>query len=193
DGAGESWRQGLVNPMLACWASAMPVAVVHLLSQRLWPRSLTLHRARLTVPAPVRPNRSWGVELPDAWLEPEPQAVPRPGEVAIPIRELEARWLGWWASLIPGSRARPADATVLLAGDTPAHTGTSAAAGEPSAHERVHHFHATASPLAFRLATLLAAVPVNLQVAQHVQAEMVPESGPDHLAEVLTSGLLRPA
>jgi hypothetical protein len=41
DGVGEPWRQGLVNPMLMCWGSAMPVAVVHLLSQRLWARSLT--------------------------------------------------------------------------------------------------------------------------------------------------------
>jgi tetratricopeptide (TPR) repeat protein len=194
DGASESWRQGLVNPMLACWASAMPVAVVHLLSQRLWTRSLTLHRARLTVPAPVRPNRDWGVELSDAWLEPELQAALRPGDAAIPVFELDARWLGHWARLITGSHGpRPVDATVLLAGDTPTQNSTPAAAGEPSAHERVHHFHAIASPPAFRLATLLAALPVDLRVARHVQAELVPESGPDHLAEVLTSGLLRPS
>jgi tetratricopeptide (TPR) repeat protein len=145
------------------------------------------------VPVPLWPNRSWGLDLSDAWLEPERQAALPPGVVAIPVLELDARWLGWWARLITGSTGRPVDATVLLAGDIPIHTSTRAAAGEPSARERVHHFHAIASPMAFRLATLLAAVPVNLQVARHVQAELVPESGPDHLAEVLTSGLLRPS
>jgi len=36
-------------------------------------------------------------------------------------------------------------------------------------------------------------VPVDLDVARTVQAELVPESGPAHLAEVLDSGLLRPS
>src|SRR5262249_35080449 len=53
-------------------------------------------------------------------------------------------------------------------------------------------FLSVASPKASKLATLLSAVPVSLPVAQLVQAELVPDSGPDHLAEVLTSGLLRP-
>lgn len=193
DGVGDCWRQGLVNPMLACWGSAMPVAVVHLLSQRLWTRSLPLHRARLTVPSPLRPNRGWGLELSDAWLEPQPRAALPPSVVAIPVLELDARWLSWWARLITGGHDRPADAMVLLAGDTPTRPSTRSAGGEPSARERVHHFHTIASPPAFRLVTLLAAVPVSLQVAQHVQAELVPESGPDHLAEVLTSGLLQPS
>jgi hypothetical protein len=90
-------------------------------------------------------------------------------------------------------QSRPAGhATVLLSGETPMQSAPPAA-GEPSPRERVHHFYAIASPPAFRLATLLAAVPVNLQVARHMQAELVPESGPDHLVEVLASGLLQPS
>jgi tetratricopeptide (TPR) repeat protein len=49
-----------------------------------------------------------------------------------------------------------------------------------------------ASPEAYQLATLLAAVPVSVPVAQLVQAQCVPNSGRDHLVEVLTSGLLQP-
>jgi tetratricopeptide (TPR) repeat protein len=188
DGVAQPWRAGLVHPLLARWGAVMPVAVVHLLPQRLWGRTgLAVHRARLTVPAALRPNRSWGVELADDWLEPEPA----PASLPVPVLELDARWLGWWARLITAGPATPADATVLLAGNPP-RTMRAAPGAVPSARERVRRFHSHASPPAFRLATLLAAVPVSLPVARLVQAELVPESGPDHLAEVLISGLLQP-
>ncbi len=202
DGVGQCWRQDLVSPLLAQWGRSMPVAVVHLLPQRLWGRGgLALHRARLTVPGPLRPNRRWGLELSDAWLEPDPAAAVPAGVIPVPVLELEARWLGWWARLITGSSGDPADATVLLAGNharepTSSQGGARESHGSPggelSAHEQVLNFLSVASPTAYRLATLLAAVPVSLPVARLVQAELVPESGPDHLAEVFTSGLLRP-
>jgi tetratricopeptide (TPR) repeat protein len=203
DGVSECWRQDLVSPLLAQWGGVMPVAVVHLLPQRLWERDgLALHRARLTVPASLRPNRRWKLELSDAWLEPDPAAAVPGGVVPVPVLELEARWLSWWARLVTGSYRDPADAIVLLAGNQarmPAssedrapepHDGSTG--GEQLAREQVLNFLSVASPSAFRLATLLAAVPVSLPVARLIQAELVPESGPDHLAEVFTSGLLRP-
>ena len=206
DGVGQCWRQGLVSPLLAQWGASMPVAVVHLLSQRLWANGgLALHRARLTVPGPLRPNRRWGLELSDAWLEPDPAAATPAGVVPVPVLELEARWLGWWARLITGGHREPAQATVLLAGfpagdparepvalQDRAREPDGSTGGELPAHEQVLNFLRVASPAAFRLATLLAAVPVSLSAARLVQAELVPESGPDHLAEVFTSGLLRP-
>lgn len=199
DGVGQCWRQDLVSPLLAQWGGSMPVAVVHLLPQRLWGRGgLALHRARLAVPGPLRPNRRWGLELSDAWLEPDPAAAVPAGVIPVPVLEVEARWLGWWARLVTGGCRDPADATVLLAGDHARGAVSSqggshgSTGGELSADEQVRNFLRVASPAAFRLATLLAAVPVSLPVARLVQAEFVPESGPDHVAEVFTSGLLRP-
>ncbi len=202
DGVGWCWRHELVSPLLARWGAAMPVAVVHLLPQRLWERGgLALHRARLSVPSPLRPNRCCGFELADAGLDPDPAAVAPAGVVPVPVLEWEARWLDWWARLSTGSCRDPADATVLLAGGPARERALSlagavesngATGGEPSAHEQGRSFLSMASPAAFRLATLLAAVPVSVPVARLVQAELVPESGPDHLAEVFTSGLLQP-
>jgi tetratricopeptide (TPR) repeat protein len=202
DGVGQCWRQDRVSPLLAQWGTSMPVAVVHLLPQRLWASGgLALHRARLTVPGPLRPNRRWGLELSDAWLEPDPAAATPAGVVPVPVLELDARWLGWWARLLTGGHRDPAQATVLLAGDHAreptssqgeARESDGSTGGELTAYEQVRNFLSVASPAAFRLATLLAAVPVNLPVARLVQAELVPESGPEHLAEVFTSGLLRP-
>ncbi|MGH3782228.1 MAG: FxSxx-COOH system tetratricopeptide repeat protein [Pseudonocardiaceae bacterium] len=198
DGVGQCWQEGLVAPVLAQWAQSMPVAVLHMLPQRLWARGgLALHQARLTVPGPLRPNRRWKHELSDAWLESVP-GVPAPVDVVpVPVLELDARWLGWWAQLISGSYRDPCDATVLLAGSRPrqrvtATPGARQPNGSLSAHERVLRFRSLASPQAHQLAGLLAAVPVSVPVAQFVQAELVPDSGPDHLAEILTSGLLQP-
>jgi tetratricopeptide (TPR) repeat protein len=180
----------------------MPVAVVHLLPQRLWGRGgLALHRARLTVPCPLGPNRRWGLELSDAWLAPDPASALPAGVVPVPVLELGARWLGWWAHLVTRAHWEPVEATVLLASDhapEPAsrqdseHGFNGSVGRQPSADEQVQNFLSVASPPAFRLATLLAAVPVSLPAARLVQSELVPESGPDHLAEVFISGLLRP-
>jgi tetratricopeptide (TPR) repeat protein len=198
DGVGQCWRQDLVSPLLAQWARSMPVAIVHLLPQRLWRRGgIALHRARLTVPGPLQPNRHWKLELSDAWVESD-LAVVSPVGVPVPVLELQARWLGWWAKSISGSHRHPSDATVLLAGSRPRQLAASPRGasqttnGSLSADERVTRFLSVASPKAYRLATLLSAVPVSVPVAQLVQAELVPDSGLDHLAEILTSGLLQP-
>lgn len=193
DGVGRSWRHGVLSSWLALWASSMPVAVVQLLPQRLWGRGgLAPHRARLTVPGALTPNRRWGLELPDAWLAGDPAQASPAGAVPVPILELEPRWLRWWARLVTGRGPEPARATVLLAGEGSAEPVSHGAnGGEASAEERVRSFLSVASPSAYRLATLLAAVPVSVPVARLVQAELVPESGAEHLAEVFTSGLLR--
>jgi tetratricopeptide (TPR) repeat protein len=203
DGVGQCWRQDLVSPLLAQWGGSMPVAVIHLLPQRLWGRGgLALHRAWLTVPGPVRPNRRWGLELSDAWLAPDPASAVPAGVMPVPVLEWGPRWLGWWARLVTGGHRDPVEATVLLAGDHAPEPAPSAdgapgsngsAGGQPWADERVRNFLSVASPSAFRLATLLAAVPVSVPVARLVQSELVPESGPDHLAELFISGLLRPS
>jgi tetratricopeptide (TPR) repeat protein len=201
DCVSEAWRSGQVSPMLARWGAAMPVAVVHLLPQRMWLRDgLPLHRARVTVPGDLRPNLRWGLELPDAWLDPALAEIGPGDAVPVPFLELDPRWLGWWARMVTGERGGvQADAMVLLTGNNIGGKFLGTPSGERvspptdgSPELQVQKFLSVAAPPAFRLATLLAAVPVNVPVARFVQAEFVPESGPDHLAEVFTSGLLRP-
>src|SRR5262249_41682199 len=150
DGVGQCWRAGLVSPLLAQWAGVMPVTLVHLLAQRLWARDgLALHRTRLSVPDPLCPNRLWGLELSDAWLEPDPAAAVPADVVPVPVLELKARWLGWWARLITGNSRGPADALVLLASSDamkhppPEHPGrdpNGSAGAELSAQGQVMNF-----------------------------------------------------
>jgi tetratricopeptide (TPR) repeat protein len=193
DGMGDAWRQDLVSPLLASWARVLPVAVVHVLPQRLWGRTgPQLHQARLTTPGALRPNRRYGLELPDSWLTGEDPETAGAGAVPIPMVELDARWLGWWARLVTRAHPEPVQAVVLLARSEPQPEAPWAddPGPAPTAQERVRQFHGTASGAAFRLATLLAAVPVSLPIARFVQTELVPDAGTTELAEVFASGLL---
>ncbi|WP_410640777.1 FxSxx-COOH system tetratricopeptide repeat protein [Amycolatopsis sp. lyj-346] len=195
DGVGEAWRRDLVSPLLAQWSRGMPVALVHLLPQYLWKKGgLPLHRALLASPGPFRPNRRYGFELPDAWMTMADPEKTTAGAVPVPVLELEGRWFSWWVRFISRTVTDAVPGTVLLARDQPLPEPVDD--DEPavplSAGERVRRFVGAATPPALRLATLLAAVPVSLPIARFVRAELVPEAGTAHLAEVFTSGLLAP-
>ncbi|MET8756663.1 FxSxx-COOH system tetratricopeptide repeat protein [Lentzea sp. NPDC004782] len=187
DGVGDTWRPDVLLPMLATWGRTMPVSVVHLLPQWLWERGrVRTHRVELSAHGPMKPNSRWTFDLPDAWLEPDPASLTRPGTVPVPVIEMRPRWLRWWSSLITGESRGPVSGTVLLATpDAPA----SEAASLP-AQDHIRQFRSQASPPALRLATLLAAVPAHLDVAQLIRQRFVPEAGNDHLAELLLSGLM---
>jgi tetratricopeptide (TPR) repeat protein len=192
DGVDECWRQDQAGPLLARWGRSMPVCVVNLLSERLWRRTgLPVERARLGGLTAHSPNRKWTCALTDAWMMPKAAAAVPEDTVPVPVVELEPRWLGWWARLVTGAHRDQVDAQVLLAGPKP--RPYVIATDVASVHEQVSHFRSVASPEALRLATLLAAVPVNVPIARTLQAELAPESGPEHLAEVLASGLMRPS
>ncbi|WP_328618481.1 FxSxx-COOH system tetratricopeptide repeat protein [Amycolatopsis sp. NBC_00355] len=198
DGISDAWHRDLVQPLLARWGRKVPVAVVHLLPRRLWARGgVDAQNAEITTKGPVRPNASYLVRLTDFLLDELDQAELTADSVAVPVLELEERWFRRWAEVVTGRADVPRKCSVMVIRDRPAGTVTESSEflapreNEVNANERVRDFHSQASPSAFRLATLLAAVPVDLDVASAVQAEMLPGSGPDHLVEVFTSGLLR--
>ncbi|WIY06010.1 FxSxx-COOH system tetratricopeptide repeat protein [Amycolatopsis mongoliensis] len=198
DGISDAWRRDLVQPLLARWGRKVPVAVVHLLPRRLWVRGgVDAQNAEITTTGPVRPNDSYHVRLTDFLLDELDQAELTADSIAVPVLELEERWFRRWGEVVTGRAGVPRKCSVMVIRGRPAETVTESSEipdpreNEVNASERVRDFHSQASPPAFRLATLLAAVPVDLDVASAVQAEMLPGSGPDHLVEVFTSGLLR--
>jgi hypothetical protein len=62
---------------------------------------------------------------------------------------------------------------------------------ELTAEELVGRFRGTASPIARRLAAMMAAVPVSWPVVRLIQRSMLPESTTVHVAEIFLSGLVR--
>ncbi|MFI7119293.1 FxSxx-COOH system tetratricopeptide repeat protein [Amycolatopsis sp. NPDC049868] len=190
DGVGDAWqKKDALYPMLARWGRKMPVSIVHLLPQWLWGRcGMSPHKARLRVPNAMAPNVRWKCELADAWLEPGSKVPAH--LVPVPVLELRPRSLGWWAGLMTGENDDTVEGTVVLATERISQSDFDDPSVTLSPAERVQRFRSVASPPALRLAQLLAAVPVRLDVAKLVGQRFVPEAGPEHLLELLLSGMM---
>lgn len=199
DGLGPAWRTGAAQRTLALWGQSASVAVIHLLPQQSWHRTaVSPRRVRLRSPGPAAANRRFVVSAPvgrRGALDPLPDdwsvAIP------IPVLELDSDWLGWWARLVADQSTGWGDALVLLTSTSPAEAppqSRETRAEMPfTGREQVLNFRANASPTAVRLATHLAAAPLEPGLIDAVQDELMPESKPVHLAEILLSGLIRSA
>ncbi|WP_051797194.1 FxSxx-COOH system tetratricopeptide repeat protein [Catenuloplanes japonicus] len=178
DGADPGWCRGVHDEAVRQWAEAGPVAVVHLLPHQMWRRTCLTAGPRRIV----------------RTVEGALQAGDADGCVPVPLLELDPGWFGAWLGLAlrPGPGA--ADLPCLLfprdqPRDQPRDRPRDRRPGAPAS---VATFKAVASPEAYELATCLAAAPLNLDVMRLVQAELLPGSRPEHLAEILVSGLVRP-
>ncbi|MFE7569457.1 SAV_2336 N-terminal domain-related protein [Streptomyces sp. NPDC057539] len=185
--AGRRWYRTLRR-----WTRELPVAVIQPLPERMW---------RHTPPEPV-PGlfTAAGPGAPTTALG----FTPYDGEargVPVPVLEPTAEWLGHWAGLVasPAGAEFPGAAALLPAGPM---AGRSAALPEDgegeaglipwnlSARELVLRFRSVSSPQAVRLAAHLAVGPPHLPVMRLVQAAIEEHPQPQHLAEVVLSGML---
>ncbi len=203
DGLAAGWRSDAVLPLLRELGRDEPLAVLHLLPQRLWFRTgLDVYRMRLRAPRPWAPNVSLDWELRTSPLEPVDEPAARLGVVPVPVLELTERSLSCWADLVAGRadgwlelsgvRARDWKRRPDAARAVPWIEDVPDPASAVPPWERVSEFRAAASPTAFALATRLAAAPLTLAAMRAVTAS-VPGAGPAHLTELLMSGLVRPA
>ncbi|MEU5768034.1 SAV_2336 N-terminal domain-related protein [Streptomyces asoensis] len=184
-GAGERWYRALGH-----WAARMPLAVVQPLPEHLWPTTaLPAEPGLLTGATRAAPLRAL------SFAPYDPEAAPRPdGAVPLPVLEPGAPWLANWAALvagpggarIPGAAAWLPSVPVPVPSDGPPVHGP----GAPSPQDLVLRFRATASREAFRLAGHLALAVPSVPVMRLVQRAVDRDPRPQHLAEVILSGLL---
>ncbi len=203
DGLAAGWRSDAVLPLLRELGRSEPLAVLHLLPQRLWFRTgLDVHRMRLKSGRPWAPNDSLRWELRTSPLEPvDDDPAARSGVVPVPVLERTDHSLSDWADLVAaragdwvemsGVRARDWKRRPDAARAVPWVDDVPDPASAVPPWERVSEFRAAASPTAFALATRLAAAPLTLPVMSALTAS-VPGAGPAHLTELLMSGLVRP-
>ncbi|RZB18148.1 hypothetical protein StrepF001_13430 [Streptomyces sp. F001] len=79
DGLAAGWRAGAVLPLLRELGRSEPLAVLHLLPQRLWFRTgLDVHRMRLSAAHPWAPNDSLRWELRTSPWNPSTTRPPGP-------------------------------------------------------------------------------------------------------------------
>ncbi|MEV8032953.1 SAV_2336 N-terminal domain-related protein [Streptomyces sp. NPDC086182] len=192
DCMGAQWRGGPAGTRwyrtLRRWAARMPVAVLQPLPERLWrTTALPATTARLGAPWPAAPNSAYTV---DSYASDD---LPGPGPVlALPVLEPSARWLANWSSLVAGSGRLPGSVAMLDRAPTPAPLDEHGRGDVErlSAEELVLRFRSMASPEAFRLAGHLAVGRTELPVMRLVHAAIERSPRPQHLAEVILSGLL---
>ncbi|MEU5434571.1 SAV_2336 N-terminal domain-related protein [Streptomyces sp. NPDC020719] len=192
DCMGPQWRAGPAGRRwyrtLRGWARTLPVAVVQPLPERLWQYSaFTPTAGLLSAPGPG----AAGANL--TFLPYDTDAAPAvPGALPVPVLEPAARWLGNWAELVGarGGAQVPGAATLLGPSPPPPAEAREAPAPDLPADELVLRFRSVASPAAFRLAAHLAVGCAHLPVMRLVHAAVEPHPQPQHLAEVVLSGML---
>ncbi|SNR51727.1 SAV_2336 N-terminal domain-related protein [Actinomadura mexicana] len=183
DCSGPHWWNGRAVQAVRRWAQAGPTAIVQPLAERLWRRTAAPASPGLAVlPRPGAPNT-------DLRFAPYDGAAG--AGVPVPVLEIAPRWFGAWARLVSGSEPQPA-AIAILPG-RPSGAAPVRRERELPVAERVRRFLATASPAAAELAAHVAVSVPSLPVMRLIQHRILGGSGPGQLAEVLLSGLLRPA
>jgi tetratricopeptide (TPR) repeat protein len=190
-----AWHNGKVTQVLEKWGHYNSVTLLQVLPRRLWSRTalgmgipVHLHMATSGIA-----NAQLQVQSAQFWDDEESLPTLR-----IPIVILEPRSLAVWARAI----ARAEDVWIpgfelmihseitenLEHNDYTLHK--QALSVEHSAAELVQRFRTNASSPAWRLAGLLALLPITLPIVRLVQQAMFDEPQQVHIAEVFLSGLL---
>ncbi|MFI9754831.1 SAV_2336 N-terminal domain-related protein [Streptomyces collinus] len=183
DCAGPLWRSGRMQRLLFHWSSTGPLAVVQPLPQRMWQRTHLPARAGVL-------RRSEG---PVVRLQFTPTRGAHDGEgTAVPVLALRRSSIEGWARLVSGTTGQSLRAAAgLVRADHPPVQTPAGTEREITARDRVRVFRRSASPSAWQLAVYLVGVPLTLPVMRLTQRAMMASSGPEVLAEVLLSGLLK--
>ena len=186
------WRDGKVTKALEIWGNSVPTAIIQMLPKWLWKRT-ALGRAsevRLRALTPGVSNQNLIVREVSLWEELEE----REG-IKVPIFTLEEDKATSWAQMLSGKSSVSA-AGVVFKLDAPVRENKlfSLDYSQLSAEERVQAFRVTASPMARKLAGLLAAAPViTLPVVRLIRETLLKGSLQVNVAEVFLGGLLKPA
>ncbi len=180
------WKLGRVGALLQEWMRQNPVTVLQLLPERFWERSALGLGEFVWLGAESPGGRT------DQFTIEGFSNLPK-HSILLPIVTLDPKALLQWARVIAG-RGGFFTTGVLLSTAQLADYGQIEAesAIDPSEPTLlVQRFRETASPIARRLAEMMAAVPVSPSIVRLIQRNLLPQAKTVHLAEVFLSGLLR--
>ncbi|MGI5198148.1 FxSxx-COOH system tetratricopeptide repeat protein [Streptomyces sp. CA-288835] len=192
DGAAPAWRSGAAQRLLALWGKRQPVAVLHMLPQRLWHRTgLNPSWIRLRASGPWAADRRPSWEPAEALSGVLRSRSGRGTTVPVPVLELDPDWLEPWARFVGADEPRDVELAAVL---TTVHARPAPPAPTSSSDpaEQVAMFRGWASPEAFQLATHMAAIQLDLPTMSEVQRRTMPHLGTEHMAEFLLSRLVSP-
>jgi hypothetical protein len=186
------WRNGAIATALQIWSRSGMVAILQMLPDWLWART-ALGRgvaAQFSALAAGIPNYQLTTTTVSTWYD-----IDLATSIKIPVVTLEPEKFTAWAEMLAGKGGAWSAGIVfepeLFA--VPEVAIEFDGASELDAEDRVQSFRLTASPIARRLAGLLAAAPViSLPIVRILQSKVLTQSQPVHVAEVFLGGLLKP-
>lgn len=184
-----AWQQGIMQATcLDLWAKHGPIAIVQLLPGRLWGRTaLRLGvMVELSALTPGVPNQALCLHEVPIWSESQTDRG-----LKLPIVTLEPEALDRWARMVAGFGEHRASGVWFDEGWQQWQQEEPVLPESLKSEQLVHRFNATASLLARQLAIFMAFVPIQLPIIYLIQATMLPDSTPLHLAEVFMSGLIQ--
>ncbi|MFF5885697.1 FxSxx-COOH system tetratricopeptide repeat protein [Streptomyces sp. NPDC012589] len=195
DGLAHGWAATAADSLLGRLGRSGPTALVHLLPPHLRHRtSLYPHPAVLEAGGFGASNDALGHWAPPGGPDPM-RPLPEAGDdsLPVPVLSLKPGSVATWADLVTGERGVRRSLPVVLAGTltkgAPA-PGLRAPRFPRAAAAAVRRFFTLATPAARRLATQLAAIPFEFDLVEQLRRRVMPETGPDHLAEILMGGLI---
>ncbi|NEO29124.1 MAG: SUMF1/EgtB/PvdO family nonheme iron enzyme [Symploca sp. SIO3C6] len=183
------WRDAQLLSILQGWTASNPVVILQMLPAWMWSRTAL----RVATPAQFR---SSGFGILNPQLKVEVNRLARRRNLAqginIPVITLEPERAKAWSQMLAGQGNAQTTGYVLRQ-DLLAVSTASKSAETLTAQERVSNFTLNASPLAQRLAGLLAAAPmITMPVVRLIQDSMLDQSQQIQVAEVFLGGLLKP-
>ncbi|NEQ10830.1 MAG: formylglycine-generating enzyme family protein, partial [Moorea sp. SIO4E2] len=186
-----AWRRQLIHPVLELWGRNGLLTILQLLPERLWERT-ALGSETLVQLHSISPGVVNSRLIVKPWDEDDIEF--KSSSVNVPVITLEPYPLLAWSQVIAGQGNVTTVGFNFDVSEDP-QAQRRAVDGElsqpqPEASALVSRFRATASPMARRLAGLMAAAPVSLPVVQLIQQTLLPKSAQIHVAEVFMSGLL---
>lgn len=184
------WRSGKVTPVLELWAKQGSMAIIQMLPKWMWKRTALgkSSEVRLQGLNPGVFNQNLIAQSVSLWDELD-------GGVKVPVFTLEPDKAGNWAQMLAGKGSIWVSGYVFKL-DTISVKNESELlnlAPDLSAEHRVQGFRVTASPMARKLAGLLASAPViTLPIVRLIQETFLKDSLQVNVAEVFLGGLLKP-
>jgi formylglycine-generating enzyme required for sulfatase activity len=190
-----AWWGGQVHDWLKAWSAVNLVTVMQLLPQRMWRQGVLGEglSVQLRSRQPVVRNAQWEVEGLPVWRQYVESPRSRRVVATFPVVTLEPSSLQQWARAVAGSGEFATVGVLFEEGwrsEVLPTVATSQEAPSIDAKEIVSQFRSVASPMARRLANLMAVAPLNLRVIELIQEKLLPDSRQMHVAEVFLGGLL---
>ncbi len=189
-----AWQEDDLIRLLAKWAKQMSVTILQVFPESLWSRTVLRNiDIQVTAYEPVISNTHFKIEPLSSFSSEESSS--NKSDIPIPVVALEPDFLSDWAKMLTGTGYIyiPSTYTASLKLDRTYEDNSNVLEIKKTLDplELVTSFQAFASPLAQKLAGLLASVPLTLPVIRLIQTSVLKEQSKlVHLAEVITSGLV---